>query len=723
MTLTPEYLKERAYFYLTECYGEGAEFRDGQYEAIEATLLHNRTLVVQKTGWGKSIVYFIATKIIRENHGGAAVVISPLLALMENQMEAAEKAGLKCKCIHSRVSPKERLLVLKEWAEGVLDMLLVTPESLFSADLKAVYSKEGSIGFFVVDEAHCISDWGHDFRFEYGMLNRVLEHIPPNVPVLATTATANERVTEDMKVQLGGDVFVLRGSLMRRSLSIQVLPLASKAERYGWLLEHLPSMEGAGIVYALTTRDCDNLANFLREHDIEARPYHGQRRDCEETEALFKENKIKVLVATIKLGMGYDKGDIAFVVNFQMPSNIVSYYQQIGRAGRSIPRANTYLMTGLDDVEIQNYFIERAFPSQEESTAVYKAVEKGGRVPVEEAEVLRSVNLMVTRSKKALAFLVKENILEKIKQKPLKKANEKADEKANEKPKAKERSETIHYRLTSTPYTYNNALYERVTRLREEEQEQFREFIQTTECYSRFVVNALDDMETDTCGICANCNRTSALPLMPKEETLQMVKTYLDAIYFPIVSRKQYPNGDYIPNYNNIKTGIALAKYGEAGYGQWVKEDKYGKDVERYRKGLVIKSANVMREKFPMERIEGICFVPSLRCQKVARFAEDLSKELDLPLLNYFYKTPSGQQKFMENSEFQYRNARDSLHFAGVGGAHRGVILVDDVVDSKWTLTVCGEDLVKMGWEAGNEEKKGCEVYPFALADSGKQGG
>lgn len=694
MVFTSELVKERADLYLKQLYGADATYREGQYEAIEATLLHNRTLVVQKTGWGKSLVYFLATKILREQKGGTAVVISPLLALMDNQMEAANKLGLNCRCLNSTPSKEERATILQEWKNNELDMIFVTPETLFATDVQKVYSSGSVIGFFVVDEAHCISDWGHDFRLEYGMINRVLEYIPSHVPVLATTATANDRVVEDLKVQLGGEVFVSRGGLMRHNLSIQVLPLPDKSSRYSWILENMEKLEGSGIIYALTQRDCDYLANFLKSRDIDAVSYHSgkNKEENQAIELAFKNNEIKVLVATIKLGMGYDKGDIAFVIHFQTPANIVSYYQQIGRAGRNIPSAKTFIMTGDEDTEIHDHFIGHAFPEEQEMRDVYTAVLRSPDNKLKKTEIINLVNMPSKRTEKAICFLNRENFLVRD-------------------------GSTSAYSGTVKPFQYNQEHYEKITKRKRDEQEEMRNLLQTTECYSRFVVNALDDMETDTCGVCGNCCPEQRFPIQASQKTLEEVQHHLNHLYFPILPRKKYPMGVKSPLGKSFlpyvcETGLALAKYGEAGFGKWVAEDKYDTEITRYRQELVKKSGEAIKETLPMDAIKGIAFVPSLRCQKVAHFAEDLATELGLPLYDFFTKTSSEPQKKMEHSHYQYRNAAGSFSLKEGVTLPKGVILVDDIVDSKWTLAVCG---LLLG-------EQGCSVYPFTLADSGKGG-
>lgn len=305
MSIQKEAIYGQALGVLRSLYGADAKFRTGQYEAIEATMLHHRTLVVQRTGWGKSLIYFTCTKLLRERGRGLTIVVSPLLTLMENQIEAANQLGLRCDALNSKTADR-REDILNRMAAGTLDLVLVTPETLFREDIQTRLPQI-RIGLFVIDEAHCISDWGHDFRLDYSRLRDVILRLPQNVPILATTATANDRVVADLTAQLGGDVYISRGPLTRESLSIQVLNLPGKAERYAWLLANLERMPGSGIIYCLTQRDCDVLARFLNENGITALSYYSrspaEEHKNQEAEEAFRHNQIKALVATIKLGM------------------------------------------------------------------------------------------------------------------------------------------------------------------------------------------------------------------------------------------------------------------------------------------------------------------------------------------------------------------------------------------------------------------------------------
>uniref|UniRef100_UPI00262F8AB4 DEAD/DEAH box helicase n=1 Tax=Clostridium sp. TaxID=1506 RepID=UPI00262F8AB4 len=293
---------------LEKMMGKSAEFHDDQWEAIESALNNNRTLVVQRTGWGKSVVYFIASKILNETRGGVTILISPLLSLMRNQIEAAEKIGVRAVTINSE-NEEDWIEIENILNRGLCDIILISPERLANKDFmdRVIPAIKGGPNMIVIDEAHCISDWGHDFRPNYSRITNVLQTLPPNIPVIATTATANNRVIDDIKKQLGNKITLIKGPLMRDSLNIQVIKLPTQAERMAWIVENVNKIEGSGIIYCSTTRDCNKLAEWLQVNGINALAYHGRlstdkdekRILREERENLLAENKVKVLVSTV----------------------------------------------------------------------------------------------------------------------------------------------------------------------------------------------------------------------------------------------------------------------------------------------------------------------------------------------------------------------------------------------------------------------------------------
>lgn len=371
-------VRERAEAVLRELAGPKARLRDDQWLAIEALVVdHRRALVVQRTGWGKSAVYFIATALLRARGAGPTVIVSPLLALMRNQVESAARAGIHARTINS-ANPEEWETIQAEVSAGAVDILLVSPERLNNPDFRdhVLPKLAASTGLLVVDEAHCISDWGHDFRPDYRRLRTMLADLSPGVPVLATTATANARVTEDVAEQLGttgtdGRALVLRGPLDRESLSLAVLPLPDPAHRLAWLADHLDELPGSGIIYTLTVAAAEEVTEFLRGRGYPVASYSGRTEDAERrtAEADLLANRVKALVATSALGMGFDKPDLGFVVHLGSPGSPIAYYQQVGRAGRGVDRAEVLLLPGREDEAIWRYFASLGFPLRSRSAA------------------------------------------------------------------------------------------------------------------------------------------------------------------------------------------------------------------------------------------------------------------------------------------------------------------------------------------------------------------
>lgn len=683
-------IKAKAEKALRDFIGEKGNFRPGQFEAIEATLMNRRTLVVQRTGWGKSMVYFVCTKLLRDEGKGVTLIISPLLVLMENQISAAKKAGLECGVLNSTRTNEEKTEIIEKMKNGGIDIVFTTPETLFS-ELVQKALPQIKIGLFVVDEAHCISDWGHDFRLEYCRLSKVINTMPGSVPLLATTATANDRVIADLEEQLGGNVYVSRGPLMRNNLSIQVLKLANKTERYAWIYENVPKLNGSGIIYCLTRDDCDEIAQFLTGSGISARAYYsGKEADDpdmpdpnEETERLFMSNQIKVIVATVKLGMGYDKGDISFVIHFQTPPSIVAYYQQIGRAGRKIDRAYTFLMNGKEDADILEYFRKTAFPSESEAGSVYNCIKIGDTGLY---QIIGGLNMPKGRIENALKFLANEELIFKSKSK---------------------------YDLSAKAFHYNGKHYAEITKQREAEFAQMMELLHTDQCYNRFVINALDDKTEENCGLCANCLGYEEFPSAVSNGAMKAAAKYLEKQFYEITPRLQWASTSFTKMIKIEKPnerGICLSRYGHPIYGELVKKGKYEDGCFCDR--LVERSVQILSPFIAEHGITALTYVPSQRSGIVQNFAERLAEKLKLPCLILLKKTAAKRQKDMENNSFQCENAQNSFAIADGAASPENILLVDDMVDSRWTLTVCGNLLTKAGAE---------HVYPYALAATSKK--
>ena len=678
---------------------ETADFRPGQWETIDA-LVHRRErlLMVQRTGWGKSNVYFLATRLLREQGRGPTLIVSPLLALMRNQIEAAERIGVKAVSINSTNPgqwPEIRGLLQRNEA----DALLISPERLSNDEFveQVLLPIAGTIGLLVVDEVHCISDWGHDFRPDYRRLVNFLQRVPENLPILATTATANNRVIEDVREQLG-NIGIQRGALMRETLALQTMRMSSSAERLAWLVDHINELPGTGIVYTLTHRDTEQVADWLVENGIPARAYYSgvvaegfeNTSDYRENlEDLLLDNKLKVLVATVALGMGYDKPDLGFVVNYQAPGSIVSYYQQVGRAGRAIDHAIGVLMTGGEDDDIHEYFRTNAFPDERWIQQILDVLEASDGLTLREIET--DLNLRYSQIERALKFLSVENPAPVI------------------------RSGSKWLR-TPVAYQMDTEKIRRLTKQREVEWLEVQSYVDEQGCLMEFLGRVLDDPDPQPCGKCASCSGRPVVETSCSLDAAVSAARFVRSSELPLNSPVQVPRNAF-PEYGfsgNLRpelrpqTGRILSRWGDAGWGRIVAEDKRKGD---FRDGLVQASAEMIRDRWhPEPAPTSVACIPSLNHPTlVPNFARKLAAMLQIPFWEGVAKVKDNPpQKEQQNRYHQCRNLDGVFEIQGdvPGGP---VLLVDDIVDSGWTLTIVSALLLHSG--SG-------QVYPVALAST-----
>jgi len=676
-----------------------AAFRPGQWEAIDALVNRRcKLLVVERTGWGKSSVYFISTRILRDRGAGPTIIVSPLLALMRNQIEAAERLGLRAVTINSS-NRNDWTRIEREVAQNRVDAILISPERLanetFVADVLLPIA--GRVGLLVVDEAHCISDWGHDFRPDYRRLLSVLRQLPPNMPLLGTTATANQHVIDDVQDQLGG-IQVQRGTLARDSLVLQTLTLPDQSARLAWLAEYLPKLPGTGIVYTLTKRDAVQVTDWLKQHGIRAAAYysgvgHSDFTDSDayrqHLEGLLLENRLKALVATTALGMGYDKPDLGFVVHYQMPGSVVGYYQQVGRAGRAIDRAYGVLLSGREDEDIHAYFRRSAFPDEAQVTELLELLASGDAMSIRDME--QHLNLRNGQIEQILKLLSVEMPSPVIKQ---------------------------DGRWSRTPVRYRMD-HERIARLTAQRQLEWQEmlaYLCTSDCLMAFLRKALDDPQAAPCGVCATCRDSLPVPAAVSPTLITEAARFLRQAEMPLQPKIQIPAHAFpvyrlhgnLPPGRRAQEGRILCRWGDAGWGRQVEDDKH---AGHFRDELVEAVAEMVEQRWrPEPPPAWVTCVPSNRHPDlVPDFACRLAGRLGLPFLAAITKTcDNAPQKLQQNRFHQCHNldgAFDILQ-APLPGP---VLLVDDVVDSGWTLTV----LAALLQQAGSGP-----VLPLALAST-----
>ena len=679
-----------------------AEFRPGQLEAISDVVADRaRVLCVQRTGWGKSAVYFVATALLRDpvptdpaphHRAGPTLIVSPLLALMRNQIAAAQRLGLSAHTINS-TNREEWDTIRDLLAQDSIDLLLISPERLnnprFRDEMLPLFA--ASVGLLVIDEAHCISDWGHDFRPDYRRVRDMLALLPDGVAVLGTTATANDRVVEDVTEQLAAGpessaghpaLRAYRGPLARTSLRLEVVDLPRPAQRLAWLAEHLPELEGSGIVYTLTKRDADQVSAFLNARGITALAYSG---DQDTTDRIAAEdrllaNEVKAICATSALGMGYDKSDLTFVVHYQAPGSVVAYYQQVGRAGRGVDHADVVLLRGVEDRRIQDFFIEQSFPSRERVTAVLEDLRVAGHGGRSTQELLGVVNIGKGRLEAMLKILDVEGALR--------------------------RDGSRWVLAEGSGWSYDGERYAHVTALRREEQRAMESFGADGRCLMRVLQEELDDPEPRDCGRCSVCTAPRfATP--PDPGLVELAGRHLRSAPIELEVKKMAPDASgsmrKIPEDVRVEPGWALARFGDGGWWPAVQRGLRG---DGFEDDVVIALADAVRA--GAGEVGWVTVVPSARLGRVLeRLAAQVAAQLGVPSLSLVQRTEARPpQAEMANAVQQAANVRGAFRVTAAPPPGAGVLL-DDRRGSGWTLAMVGGQLRKAGAE---------RVIPLTLA-------
>lgn len=658
-----------------------SDFRPGQLESILALVERKeRVLVVQRTGWGKSAVYFIASQLLRQQGFGTTLIISPLLVLMDNQIAAAEKLGLRAISINSANDVTVDQLV-SSLSNDEVDVLLISPERLanpqFADRVMPLLGRKPSL--IVIDEVHCISDWGHDFRPDYRRIAQMISSLPSGIPILGTTATANDRVVKDVTDQLGA-VSIQRGPLRRDSLALSVLHAPTRASRLVWIDKHLNQLSGTGIIYCLTIRDAEKISKFLRDRGHDVGTYHADMEPSDRDSAvqLLLGNRVKALVATLALGMGYDKPDVGFVIHYQLPGSVITYYQQVGRAGRAIARADAVLMHGEEDIDILDYFTSSAFPPAETVSAILKVLDATkGAVSV--TELCDDLNLRESDIENVLKHLTVEGAVQRLAWKK--------------------------YQRTLSPYTFPVDRIAKVNQSRVSEKQQMLDYLATTGCRMIFLSNALDDADRQPCGKCDNCSGNMLTASFGAQEIAD-AERLLRQGYEPIIARKQWSNRASIPSGERCEDGRVLSRWRDGGFGDVV---AHAKQVDkRFSDELVAAVVAMITDWRPEPFPSWVTCVPASSSGNLVHdYAQRLATALNLPFKPIVIKTRAvARQKSMNNSSFQASNVAGA--FAISSPVPKGsVFLVDDLVDSRWTMTEVGAVLRRAG--SG-------PVFPVALS-------
>jgi ATP-dependent DNA helicase RecQ len=692
--------------------GADARLRDDQWTAISALVSDRvRALVVERTGWGKSAVYFAATALLRARGAGPSVIVSPLLALMRNQIAAAERAGIRARTVNS-VNIEQWDEIYAEVGAGQVDVLLVSPERLNNPGFRDLVLPKliASAGMLVVDEAHCISDWGHDFRPDYRRLRTVLVGLPPRVPVLATTATANERVSRDVAEQLGagydGETLVLRGSLDRSSLHLAVVALPTAHQRLGWLADQLAGLPGSGIVYALTVEAAREAASFLRGEGHHVASYTGRDdpADRQAAEDALLAGEVKALVATSALGMGFDKPDLGFVVHLGAPQSPIAYYQQIGRAGRAVDRADVILLPGREDADIWAYFGSLAFPAERVVRHIVSVLTQAGR-PLSTAALESRVDLSRTRLETMLKVLDVDGAVRRV---------------------------AGGWAATGQPWAYDAERYARVAAERAREQQAMLGYIATHQCRMEYLRRELDDPGAAPCGRCDNCTgrpRSAAVT----ETAAGAARDHLLRPGTEIPPRKMWPTGmrelgidvaGKIGADISAEPGRALGRLTDLGWGPRLRaaladepppgEARRAPAADRpVPEDMIAAVVKVLAAWDWARRPAAVVAMSSrTRPQLVQGLASQIASIGRMRYLGALQPGGPARAAHRDNSAQRLRAVWDSVVVPGamrteLAGPGMPVLLVDDRIETGWTMTVAAMRLREAGAAA---------VLPLVLA-------
>jgi ATP-dependent DNA helicase RecQ len=676
---------------------DDATLREDQWAAIEALAVNRRrALVVQRTGWGKSAVYFVATLLLRAEGAGPTVIVSPLLALMRNQIAAAQRAGIRAVTINS-TNIEEWEPVHEQIRAGEVDVLLVSPERLNNPGFRdqVLPRLAATCGLLVIDEAHCISDWGHDFRPDYRRIRTLLGDLPDGVPVLATTATANARVTADVAEQLGTDVLVLRGSLDRESLRLGVVRLKTAEQRLAWLADHLAEQPGSGIVYCLTVAATQEVAGYLRSRGHDVHAYSGQTDPTERSalESQLAAGEVKALVATSALGMGFDAA-LGFVVNLGAPQSPVAYYQQVGRAGRGVDDASVVLLPALEDRDIWAYFASLAFPREELVRQTLAALAEEDR-PLSTAALETRVELSRTRLETMLKVLDVDGAVRRV---------------------------GGGWTATGEPWAYDAERYARVAEAREREQQAMLDYLATDRCRMEYLRQQLDDPGAVPCGRCDNCGGLTLSGAI-SEEAMTAAAERLARPGVVVAPRKMWPTGLAAMGLDlkgkiadAAEEGRAVARLTDLGHGAALRA-LFRADAEDGPVPVPLVNAvlEVLGDWRPP--VSAIAVVESAtRPTLVSDLAAGLSRYLQVPVAGTYAivdesippgrgAVNSAQRVAAVSRRFAWRPDPDAPSLEGAE-----VLLVDDQSVTGWTLTVAARDLRSAGAVAG---------HPLVLATTG----
>lgn len=668
---------------LTERFFISSGFHPGQREIIERLVRGQRVLAILRTGWGKSLCYQMASLY----YPHLTIVFSPLKALMRDQCQRCNEVyAISSAILSSDFTTEENHATLERAIAGTLKLLFITPERLGDALWQRVVSTL-RISMVVIDEAHCISSWGHDFRLYYRRIIDSVAPLPDDTAVLALTATANKRVEEDILQQIG-PALVIRGAMYRPNLYLNVVRVFGDWEKLCYLEAVLQGRSDTGILYTATQRDAEMAATFLNARGISAEYYHAGRDDAarQRVEQGLMSNQYRVVCSTTALGMGIDKPDVRFVIHYHLPASLIQYYQEIGRAGRDGNAAWCILLYDFTDVEIHEHLMQSAKPGEQQYKAVWSLLSQH-HLGLDEHAMLLTTGLAQVILRVVLTDLEQQRYIT-------------FDSTKRTYSLHKASSDTTQHESFYPALDFSARELVQIQKL--QELQDIRAYVQTEDCYMKYVTSYLGDEHAGTCGVCGMCRRKH-FPLVRPSERIQASAThFLEQEYIPIIE-------ECVINTTTVhEAGWALSYHGTSYIGKLVSLSKY-ENGGPFALSLVVRVVEIVRTRYPMHTLQGVVHVPSTSGNTLVDvFAQQVASMLGLTYLPVLTKKrTTHKQKRLVNRVQKEANVRGAF---GVQPAtavvERTLLLIDDIYDSGYTLREAGKTLLQAGATA---------VYPMTI--------
>jgi len=644
------------------------EFRPGQLEAIRTLMQNDRLLCIQPTGHGKSLLYQLPSCLLK----GITLVISPLLALMRDQIEHLnQRFQIPAASINSDQSEEENALAREIATTGQIKVLFVSPEQLDNLD-RFNFLLTLPISLIVIDEAHCISTWGHDFRPSYRQILQFIqavEQVNPAIKILGLTATADDRVERDIERQLSSPrqkVQVLRENMDRPNIQLSMLAADGIAAKLSLCKELLLRLEGSGLIYCATRENTELVAEYLRQDGVSIIAYHAglDSEEKRKIQTAFSKDQYKVVSATTALGMGIDKGNLRFIIHFDIPGSITAYYQEVGRCGRDGLKAQGILLYDPTDRKIQEYFIDSALPSIEDFAKALEVV-RTSEEPPNLTKIKRATGLHPTRVIIVVAELIEQGYLKK------------ESIKGSQVYKTDKQEATLDLSRYSTQYQVKTKELEKIISYAE----------QSSQCRMATLRTALGDKNPNLCGHCDVCFKRIERPDISPQR-LSQSQQWLQSRPVQIAETKTY----------RISSGISVlnGKLRTALFARFMKQRANSEEIQEELFNLLKTQASILAAQ---HSIAAVVLLPSNTWKARKNIATALAEHLKIPLLGdllSWKNPPTQRQGELLNNDQRHFNVLEKMEANKEIKVSAGaLLLLDDYIGSGATMKEAARALRK----------------------------